>query len=172
MRSVWTAGFVLAQEPRISLAGLFVVIILIGVPIGVVAALPRPAVEDSAKRAAMTEAMRRLRHIAKAAELHYVMNSTFPKADTPLTPSMPCCDATGHSCVTPDEVWQQPIWLTMAFRVEQPSSFQYSYQSDGWTYLARAVGDPACSGHAITLELHGSTYRGDPVFTLVAHKAE
>jgi hypothetical protein len=162
------AGFVLAQEIPISLAGLIAVVI----PIGVVAAVPRPTVEDSAKRAAMTDAVQRLRHLAKAAEVHYVMNSAFPVADVPLTPSMPCCDGPGHSCVTPDEVWQQPIWQKLSFRVERPSLFQYSYQSDGRTYFARAVGDPDCSGHPITYELQGSTYRGDPVFSLVAHKAE
>ena len=44
-----------------------------------------------------------------------------------------------------------------------PSLFQDSYQSDGQTFTAKAVGDAGCRGEIVTYTMTGKAIHGNPV---------
>lgn len=70
-----------------------------------------------------------------------------PKGEAGLTPGIPCCHKLGLGCrVNPDD-WQG-VWRELAFTPKSPLYFQYSFKSDGVSFMASTVGDPHCAGSA------------------------
>ncbi|HEY0481586.1 MAG TPA: hypothetical protein VGD37_28915 [Kofleriaceae bacterium] len=61
------------------------------------------------------------------------------------------------------DAWDDPIWKSLDYASYDPSLFQYSYQSDGKTFTAKAVGDAGCRGEIVTYVMTGTTIRGNPV---------
>lgn len=47
-------------------------------------------------------------------------------------------------------------------RIDHTFQFQYSYQGDGATFTAQAVGDVRCDGHPVTYLIEGSAPDGSP----------
>jgi hypothetical protein len=50
----------------------------------------------------------------------------------------------------------------MEFQIDEPFRYRYSYESDGQTFTATAVGDPDCDGKPGTYTLTGSVDNGNP----------
>ncbi len=46
--------------------------------------------------------------------------------------------------------------------IDDPTVFQYRYDSDGTTFRATAVGDPKCNGRMRVYVLEGSIVDGEP----------
>jgi hypothetical protein len=69
---------------------------------------------------------------------------------------------------SPDDWVQNPVWHALDFEIDEPSLFRYSYESDGKTFTAKAVGDLDCDGIEITYELNGKIDPAtrNPVITL------
>src|SRR5262245_8483949 len=73
-------------------------------------------------------------------------------AQLPRTPAGPtpapgaCCDQGGQCAVEPNQ-WQTPGWKALAFSIDDPHRYSYSYQPtpDGGGVF-RAVGDVDCDG--------------------------
>lgn len=88
----------------------------------------------------------------------------FVVGDVELTPAAPCCMSPGHRCAPEADDWQARAWLQLqGFAMTKPFTFRYSYQSDGQTYEARAVGDLDCDGTTIAYVLRGRATDDGPI---------
>jgi type II secretory pathway pseudopilin PulG len=132
--------------------------------VGILAAVAIPAFMSYMSNSHRADARLVLHRIERAAESAYVANSQFPVAHEPLTPAVACCDQPHHVCDEP-AAWQTPGWRALDLDVG-PNHFQYSYDSDGATVDATAVGDPGCRGKPVTYRLHIAIEHGNPVSTL------
>jgi type II secretory pathway pseudopilin PulG len=155
-------GSPFAQDLKAGTGG----ILGLAVPVGLLAAVAVPAFMDYMKRSKKSEAELRLSWIARHAKRVYAESGAFPKGSAPLTPPSTCCGGPDNHCVTPLTAWQQPVWKALEFKVDGPSLFQYSYESDGKTFTAKAVGDLDCDGVTIAYELRGTSEGGQPTATL------
>src|SRR6266478_1926075 len=59
-----------------------------------------------------------------------------------------------------------PVWTALEFQIDEPNLFHYSYESDGKTFKATAVGDLDCDGKPSTYTLDGKSENGNPSVTL------
>ncbi len=155
----------------LALAG--IIISIVGVALSViwiVILVSIPAFMDYSSKAKTSEARVQLKKIERAAKTAYAMNAEFPKSSAPLTPDADCCVenyAGKHKCGVHPQAWSTPAWQALDFEMYEPSYYRYSYQSDGRTFNAQAVGDLDCDGQAITYELIGTIVEGNPVMTLI-----
>jgi hypothetical protein len=123
--------------------------------------------DDYAKKGKAIEAKLQLKKLELNAKSAFATNAMFPKGSAPLTPSTPCCTQSTKKCKgnQPGD-WSSPVWQSLDFQMSEDFAFQYSYESDGKTLSARAVGDPGCDGNMVTYELKGSFANGNPSFTV------
>jgi type II secretory pathway pseudopilin PulG len=153
----------------LALAGLIISIISTGLTVlGILAAVAIPSFLGYTHSAKSSEARIQLRRIERAAKSAYAMNAEFPKGQGALTPDTDCCSENyggRHKCGIHPEAWATPAWQALDFQIDEPHLFRYSYQSDGQTFTAQAVGDLDCDGQAITYELQGRVVEGNPVMT-------
>lgn len=140
----------------LALAGIIIssVMLVLGV-LGILAAVAIPAFMDYTKRSKVIEADLYLMRLERAAKRYAAENNGFPRASAPLTPATPCCAGPGARCNDP-QGWATPEWRELDFAIDEPHRFQYSYESDGKTFTARAVGDVRCDGNAVRYELRGT----------------
>jgi len=116
---------------------------------------------------AMTEAKLMLNKLGKNAKVAYVTNAAFPKGKVGLTPATECCAASqNHTCVNDAKTWTDPVWTALDFSIDEPSHYRYSYDSDGQTFTALAVGDLDCDTEMATFTLTGSVEAGSPKIEL------
>ncbi len=135
--------------------------------IGILAAVAIPSFLDYMQKGKRSEAELNLNAIGKAADAEFAEHASFPATSVGLTPSRSCCEFPGKKCPAVASDWQGvPAWDALGFELTQPSYFQYSYQSDGKTYEARAVGDLDCDGVTVEYVLHGAADHGSPTSTL------
>ena len=123
-------------------------------------------IEAYQKYVKTTEAKLMLKRIEIRAKTAFNENAEFPKGSAPLTPAKPCCGNKNNKCNSTAQDWSQPAWQALEFQIDEPNLFQYSYDSDGKTVTARAVGDLDCDTVMITYELKGEVVNGNPQFTL------
>jgi type IV pilus assembly protein PilA len=146
-------------------------------PLGIVAAVAVPAFMDYMKRSKQTEASLQLNKIGKNAKRAYYENGAFPRGRTGLTPPTTCCGQgpPPNHCVTSLDDWvKNPVWHALDFEIDEPSLFRYSYESDGKTFTAQAVGDLDCDGIEITYKANGGLDPAthNPTFTLTEPPAD
>lgn len=134
--------------------------------LGILAAVAVPAFMDYTKKSKKTEASLQLNKLGKNLEVHYLTESKFPAGEVALTPSESCCQGAGAKCPSTPAVWQQPVWQSLAFQIDEPHRFQYRYESDGATAVVEAVGDLDCDGQTITYRLEASAPGGNPTITI------
>lgn len=151
-----------AQDVKAGAGGMLAVL-----PIGVIPAIAVPAFMDYMRRSRRSEAELQLDKIGRNARRAYNENSEFPRGKAPLTPAAPCCQGPDHHCVTGAADWQRDAWQALDFEIDEPSLYQYSYESDGRTFTARAVGDLDCDGTSATYELRGTSENGTPKTELI-----
>lgn len=120
------------------------------------------------RKGKLSEAELNLEAIEKSAKTEYIVDAQFPKATAPLTPSTSCCEGGNRGkCKANPQDWNGvEAWDRLDFEMSEDHYFRYSYESDGQTFVARAVGDLDCDGTEITYELRGMAVGGEPTFTL------
>jgi hypothetical protein len=70
------------------------------------------------------------------------------------TPTPSCCEQ-GGTCPPDPVTWAAPGWRQFGFSIDDPFRFSYQYLPDagGGGATLRALGDLACDGHALTVEV-------------------
>lgn len=125
---------------------------------------------DYQKKGKKSEAQLQLNKLMKNAKVAYITDGEFPKGSVPLTPAEDCCFGAGSSegkCAVNTDAWtKNPVWAELDFQIDEPHRFRYSYESDGKTVTAQAVGDLDCDKTAITYTLKGHVETDMPVFEL------
>lgn len=124
--------------------------------------------ERPAAREKPGEARLGLDRLAKHAKAYYLARGEFPRGSAPLTPATACCGEPGGACTLPASAWAAiPAWAALELQLEPPLHFQYSYESDGATFTAKAVGDVRCDGHPVTYTIEGSAPGGNPQVKII-----
>jgi hypothetical protein len=119
--------------------------------------------EQYLARSKSTEATLMLNKLAKSAKTAFVTNAAYPTGSAGPTPATPCCAQPDKRCAPNPADWADPTWRALDVSIDEPFRFQYSYQSDGKTFTATAVGDPACDGKTVTHTAKGAvTADGTP----------
>lgn len=99
------------------------------------------------------EAKLQLNRLGKRIKVAYDIDEKFPAGKAGPTPADACCNGPDHKCAVTDAWAKDPIWSKLEFQVDEPHLFRYSYESDGKTATAKAIGDLDCDGIAITYTL-------------------
>ena len=109
-------------------------------------------------RARATEAQLQLDRIGKLAKTSLIEKAEFPKGKVGPTPATDCCASGG--CKADAAAWADPAWKALEFSIDEAHGFQYTYESDGKTFTATAIG---CGDHAGTWKASGHIEAGNPV---------
>ncbi len=114
--------------------------------------------DDYQSKSKKTEALMLLNKLGKNLKVLYATEAAFPAGKVGPLPAEPCCKGEGGKCaVVPADKWAaDPVWSKLDFQIDDPARFQYSYESDGKTASATAVGDLDCDGKMITYKLEMS----------------
>ncbi|MBA3392649.1 MAG: hypothetical protein H0T89_08400 [Deltaproteobacteria bacterium] len=119
--------------------------------------------ESYIERSKSTEAKLQLNRIGKAAKVAFIEKAAYPAGKVGPTPATPCCQQPGKQCAPVAADWAVPVWQALELQIDEPFRFQYSYESDGKTFTATAVGDLACDGNLTTHTATGTvTADGNP----------
>lgn len=81
--------------------------------------------------------------------------SRFPDSVGPTPPVGACCKTPNQTCSVADGDWEQRGWQQLVFEPTEPYRYSYQFESDGDTFVARAIGDLDCDGKLATYEVHG-----------------
>jgi type II secretory pathway pseudopilin PulG len=143
-----------------------IVVGIVIVVIGVLAAIAIPSFMKYVRRAKTTEAAPNLKKIFDGARAYYekgaVVSGPSTGADLQLqfpdpvglTPIKPCCRQSGKKCHDTD--WTSPTWAAIGFEISDPHYFQYRFSSMGRNRRARftagAHADLDCDGILSTWE--------------------
>jgi hypothetical protein len=139
------------------------------------------------KKSKKSEAEANLNRIGKNAKRAFNELGQFPVGKAALLPANAlqefgnnCCGGRGgtiampgpnvnNKCsVDPAAFANDPVWKQLEVAIDEPSQYQYDYESDGKTFTARAIGDVDCDTVSATWELRGSvSAAGNPVVELV-----
>lgn len=124
------------------------------------------AAEDYARKSKKTEASLMLNKLSKMAKTYAIAQQKYPAGSTGITPAIPCCKQQGMKCQPDPKVWTGP-WAELEFQIDDPHLFRYSYESDGKTFTAKAVGDLDCDENEITYgTVTGKLVDGTPSVTI------
>lgn len=107
-----------------------------------------------------SEASLELRKMTRAAKTYYQVNGHYLVGKTGPTPAQPCCGLPDNRCPPTDAWTKDPLWKELEFRIDEDTRFHYSYESDGKTFKATAVGDLDCDGTSATWNLVGTVENG------------
>jgi hypothetical protein len=123
---------------------------------------------DYKAKSQATEAKLMLNRMGKDLRIAYMANQAFPVGKAGPTPAQPCCKLEGGTCPADAAQWSG-VWQQVDFSIDEPTRFQYSYESDGKSAKATAVGDLDCDGTSITYTLEvkpGATGSDDAVMNI------
>ena len=133
--------------------------------IGILAAVAIPAFMKYIKKSKTSEASQFVKKIYDGARQYY-MNPPNPGV-TPIPPQFPapsqtpnpvlteCCQ-NGGKCAPSQALWDNEVWISLAFSVDDPHYYSYSYSTDTFAnYTARANGDLDCDNTYSTFEMFG-----------------
>jgi hypothetical protein len=121
---------------------------------------------DYQKKGKASEASLQLNRIGKRAKMAFAEAGEFPKGKVALSPATECCASPGAKCPVDPKAWEDPVWKALEFAVDEPSVYRYSYESDGKTFTALAVGDADCDTNMATFTLKGTVDNGNPTVEL------
>lgn len=107
-----------------------------------------------------TEAQLQLNKIGKNAKTAAVEQAQFPVGKVGPTPAKDCCES-GGKCAPDPAAWSDATWKALDFSMDEAHGYQYSYESDGKTFTAKAIG---CGDHAGTYTASGRMEAGNAVF--------
>ena len=139
------------------------------------ASLLAPDVTDPAElaryrlRTMQTEARAMLHAIGTAAKSLQVeaddpAKFAFPPAVGP-TPPQDCCKQPEQRCAVQAKDWSGATWSALGIQAYDPTRYHYSFVPSGLGnsagFVARAEGDPMCTGKSEVWELEGKMVNGD-----------
>jgi hypothetical protein len=124
------------------------------------------AMSSFGQKSKRTEAELNLNRIGKNLKVQYVTNSIFPVGKAAKLPATNCCDSPDRKCAVTADWAKDAIWSELDFQMDDPGFFQYSYESDGKTATATAVGDLDCDGTFVTYKMTLTSEGGNPQMTL------
>ena len=101
-----------------------------------------------------SEAELNLNKLAKNLKVHHTVEATFPVGKVGPTPAESCCQSQGKCSTT--EWATNPVWQALEFSIDEPHQYRYSYESDGKTVTALAIGDLDCDDKPATYKLEMS----------------
>jgi hypothetical protein len=122
------------------------------------------AADDYARKSKMSEARLHLNKLTKLAKVYQIEKGQFPVGKAALTPAISCCDQAQHKC-QPDPSQWTGVWKDLDFQIDEPHNYRYSYESDGNTFTATAVGDLDCDLEVATFTAHGK-FAADGTFEI------
>jgi prepilin-type N-terminal cleavage/methylation domain-containing protein len=149
---------------------LFEIMIVVAI-IGILAAIAIPMFMTYTKHAKTTEAGLQLSMLSKAAKTYYQATGSYPQGTAGAQPG-----ADGAACSAPDGKlpvsvgwFSDPVWLDLAFHVDEPTMFSYHYESTSpTTAKAFAVGDIDCDKKLATYTIELSAPDGTPSASFIA----
>ena len=113
--------------------------------------------EAYASKSKASEAALQLNKLGKRAKMVFGETSSFPSGKAKMLPDVPtCCSGEGGKCAVSTAWASDPVWKALDFSIDEPSMYRYSYESDGKTFTALAVGDTDCDGTFATFTLAGT----------------
>ncbi len=127
-------------------------------------AITVPAIDPKHAR---REAMHQLQRVGRAAAAFHAAHGMLPVGDSALSPETSCCSAADRRCSTDPARWSSSMWRLLDFAIDEPTMFQYRYQSDAWTFDVTAVGDLDCDGAPLIYRLHGRVAGSGEIQTTV-----
>lgn len=134
--------------------------------IGMLAAVAIPAFMSYTKKSKVTEAALQLNKLGKNAKTAYIVNAEFPKGTVGPTPAKSCCEGPNMKCAPDPAAWSNPVWQAIEFSVDEPHLYRYSYESDGKTFTAKAMGDLDCDGTEAVWVMKGTADNGNPSISI------
>ena len=109
------------------------------------------------------EAVVMLNKLGANAKVAFATNGAFPIGKVGPTPADECCKSGSpenkYKC--PATTWTDPTWKALDFSIDGPTEYRYSYESDGKTFTATAVGDRDCDEALATYTLKGTVDAGN-----------
>ena len=108
-----------------------------------------------------------LNRLGKAAKAYFYDVGAFPVGQTGLSPATPCCTQPGAVCAPTAATWTDQVWTALEYTLDEPVTFQLSYQGTADHFVATAVGPRACGEPVETLRLEGRVENGAPVLTAI-----
>jgi hypothetical protein len=120
------------------------------------------------EKPAKPEAPLQLKKLQDKLTDYNIRKTGFPKGKGGPTPPNKCCDGPDHKCpILEAQQWfADPIWGELEFHIDEPTHFQYGYESDGTTVKLTAIGDPDCTGHAVTYTNQGHLEGSNAAFEM------
>ncbi|MEO5743025.1 MAG: hypothetical protein ABIQ53_00360 [Terracoccus sp.] len=97
---------------------------------------------------------------------------SFPVGKAGPKPTVDCCKGAEGRCPVESDWGGDPTWRMLHFQIDDPNRFRYSYESDGKTANAIAVGDLDCDGVMITYKLLVTTEGTQIKSTLIEPAAD
>lgn len=128
------------------------------------------AMKDTTDKARKSEALLQLNKLGKNLKTYFITESAFPKGKAARLPEKACCAQPDHKCAVTTAWEKDRVWAALDFSIDDANLFQYTYESDGKTARATAVGDPSCSGKPLTYTLDVKVVNGNPQVTLIEPK--
>ena len=153
--------------PKRSLLWLWILLGVVGaglVMVAILAAVAVPKAAEYVQKSKRIEAEVNLRAIGKAAKVAYIENATFPVGHADATPAASCCETPSKKCLE-SSAWDREPWQSLDFGIYDPHYFRYTYDSDGKTFTATAIGDLDCDGSEVVFTLRGSIQDGNPILS-------
>jgi hypothetical protein len=117
-----------------------------------------------------SEAEYNLKRLERAVKTHHIINAELPIGRAPLTPAKSCCEDPSGCYSADAEFSESAAWRQLDFEVYGSQDFQYSYESDGRTFRAKAVGDSDCDGTEVVYELRIDIVDGNATGTITRPK--
>lgn len=134
--------------------------------LGICALVSCKEAERYKERSQRTEAAVQLNKLGKNLKATFVANDQFPVGKTGPKPAVDCCKGQNAKCPVETDWAKDPVWASLDFTIDDPNRFRYSYQSDGKSATATAIGDLDCDGDFITYKLEVVSQGGNPVATI------
>lgn len=128
----------------------------------------KTGLEDYRTASAAIEGKVGIHSLERQLKYAFADHGAFVAGKVGLTPKTPCCSRPQQTCQVDPADWSDPVWRALDFTPGAPSRFRYSYESNGKTATATAVGDLACDGHPLTLTLTAKIDHGNVVTETVS----
>ena len=117
-----------------------------------------------------SEAEYNLKRLQRSVREYHAINGALPVGSAPLTPAKSCCEDPSGCYSADSEFSDSASWRLLDFEVFGSQDFQYSYESDGKQFRARAVGDSDCDGTEVVYELRVDVIDGNATGTITKPK--
>jgi hypothetical protein len=113
------------------------------------------AADDYMKKSKQTEAKLMLNKIVKSAKVHAIQYGKLPVGKVGPSPAEDCCKAPGAKCAVDPNAWGDPIWKALEFEMVEQHNYRYTFESNGTSFTATAIGNLDCDNDFVTYTATG-----------------